>query len=137
MQPSASPLAGAAYAQPVPATLPPDQFLDLLGRLPPGIDLDQLARETRAYSPWPGSYTTWHGKLLKILGANALATPEAQSIPPGTVMLQKESGTPSLQVATGEGVLALDRLQLEGKKAMNADEFLRGYANIVGDVLGK
>jgi methionyl-tRNA formyltransferase len=95
-----------------------------------------LARETRAYSPWPGSYTTWRGKLLKILEAHALATSEMQDIPAGTVILRKENGTPSLQVATGEGLLVLDRLQLEGKKAMNADEFLRGYANIVGDALG-
>jgi len=97
----------------------------------------RLARETRAYSPWPGSYTTWHGKLLKILASHALATSESQSIPPGTVLLRKEGSTPSLQIATGEGALALDRLQLEGKKAMNADEFLRGYANIVGNVLGE
>src|ERR1700730_11511053 len=82
-----------------------------------------LAREARAYSPWPGSYTTWRGKLLKILAAHAPATPEAQGLPAGTVMLRKENGTPSLQVATGEGVLVLDRLQLEGKKVMNADEF--------------
>ena len=97
----------------------------------------RLAREVRAYTPWPGSYTTWRGKLLKIPAAYALATPEAQSISPGTVILRKESGVPSLKVATGEGALVLDRLQLEGKKAMNADEFLRGYASIVGDVLGE
>ena len=97
----------------------------------------RLAREVRAYSPWPGSYTTWHGKLLKILEAYAFVASEARDIPSGTVMLRKESGTPTLQVATGEGALVLDRLQLEGKKAMNADEFLRGYANIVGDVLGE
>ena len=95
-----------------------------------------LAREARAYSPWPGSYTAWRGKMLKILETRALATTEAQDTAAGTVMLRKENGTTSLQVATGEGVLVLDRLQLEGKKAMNADEFLRGYANIVGDVLG-
>lgn len=97
----------------------------------------RLAREVRAYSPWPGSYTTWRGKLLKILAAYALAVSEPQNIPPGTVMLRKESGAPLLLVTTGEGTLALDRLQLEGKKAMNAGEFLRGYANIVGDVLGE
>ena len=52
-------------------------------------------------------------------------------------MLRKEGSQPSLQVATGEGMLVLERLQLEGKKAMGADEFVRGYGNIVGDVLGK
>ncbi len=95
-----------------------------------------LAREARAYSPWPGFYTTWRGKLLKILAAHAYTTQEAQDIPAGTVILRKENSTPSLQVATSEGALVLDRLQLEGKKAMNSDEFLRGYSNIVGDVLG-
>ena len=97
----------------------------------------RLARETRAYSPWPGSYTTWHGKLLKILESHALTTSEHESILPGTVTLHKEGGAPSLQVMTGEGTLALDRMQLEGKKAMNADEFVRGYGNIVGEVLGE
>ncbi len=97
----------------------------------------RLARETRAYSPWPGSYTTWRGRLLKILASHAPATSEPQSASPGTVLLRKESGTASLQAATGEGTLALDRLQLEGKKAMNADEFVRGYGNIVGEVLGE
>src|ERR1700694_1867370 len=60
-----------------------------------------LAREARAYSPWPGFYTTWRGKLLKILAAHALTTPTAQGTPAGTVMLRKENGTTSLQVATG------------------------------------
>ena len=96
----------------------------------------RLAREARAYSPWPGFYTTWRGKLLKILEARASATETAQVIPAGTVMPRKDNGAPSLSVATGAGILIIDRLQLEGKKAMNSDEFLRGYANIVGDVLG-
>ena len=103
----------------------------------------RLVREVRAYSPWPGSYTTWRGKLLKIIEARALATTgtgdgggeHLQDTPAGTVLLRKETAEPSLQVVTGEGILAIDRLQLEGKKAMSADEFLRGYAQIVGDVL--
>jgi methionyl-tRNA formyltransferase len=97
----------------------------------------RLARETRAYAPWPGSYTTWRGRLLKILEAHALSPQEQQDISPGMVLLHKEGGASSLQAATGEGVLIIDRLQLEGKKAMSADEFVRGYANIVGDVLGE
>jgi hypothetical protein len=48
MQHSASQLAGAVSPPPAPASLPADQFLDLLARLPPTLDLDQLARETRA-----------------------------------------------------------------------------------------
>ena len=104
----------------------------------------RLAREVRAYSPWPGSYTTWRGKLLKILEAHALATTgtgdggggSLQDTPAGTVLLRKETEESSLQVLTGEGMLVIDRLQLEGKKVMSAGEFLRGYAQIVGGVLG-
>ena len=95
-----------------------------------------LAREARAYSPWPGSYTTWHGKLLKIIEAHALATGAEKNMPAGTVMLRKEAGRTSLQVVTGDGALVIDRLQLEGKKALSAEKFLRGNAQIVGDMLG-
>ncbi|MGH2498081.1 MAG: methionyl-tRNA formyltransferase [Ktedonobacteraceae bacterium] len=95
-----------------------------------------LAREARAYSPWPGFYTTWRGKMLKIVECHVLAGESPQDVLAGTVMLRKQNGETLLQVATGEGVLVIERLQLEGKKAMNASEFLRGYANIVGDVLG-
>jgi methionyl-tRNA formyltransferase len=138
---AALPLWIAGELQPQPQNEQEASYTHMLRKEDGAIDWHRpaarLAREVRAYSPWPGSYTTWRGKLLKILGAYALASPEAGDIPPGTVMLHKESGASSLQVATGEGALALDRLQLEGKKAMNADEFLRGYANMVGDVLGE
>ena len=138
---AALPLWVAGELQPQPQNEQEASYTHMLRKEDGAIDWSRsaarLAREVRAYSPWPGSYTTWRGKLLKILRAYARATGEAQDILPGTVMLRKESGAPSLQVATGEGVLVLDRLQLEGKKAMNADEFLRGYANIVGDVLGE
>jgi methionyl-tRNA formyltransferase len=137
----ALPLWVAGALQPQPQNEQEASYTHMLRKEDGAIDWQRaatrLAREVRAYSPWPGSYTTWRGKLLKILEARALATSEAQDVPRGTVMLRRESGQPSLQVATGEGALALDRLQLEGKKAMSADEFLRGYATIVGDILGQ
>jgi methionyl-tRNA formyltransferase len=50
--------------------------------------------------------------------------------------MRKEAGQSTLLVTTGQGMLAVERLQLEGKKAMSAEEFLRGYPHIVGDNLG-
>jgi len=97
---------------------------------------DLLARQVRAYTPWPTAYTTWRSKLVKIVSAHALVSETQKDAPVGIVMLRKEDGEPSLQVVTGEGMLVIDRLQLEGKKAMSAGEFLRGYPQIVGDVLG-
>src|SRR5712692_6102071 len=60
----------------------------------------RLAREVRAYLPWPSSYTTWRGKLLKIIEAHALATTGSghgggeplQDTPVGTVLQRKETG---------------------------------------------
>lgn len=95
-----------------------------------------LARQARAYTPWPGLYTTWRGKLLKIVECHAMAAEVAQVHAPGTVVLRGERGTTLLMVATGEGALVIDRLQVEGKRAMSSDEFLRGYGQIAGDMLG-
>lgn len=95
-----------------------------------------LAREVRAYSPWPSAYTYWRGKLLKIVAAHALALEPGAEVVPGTVTLRKEAGHSMLAIVTGSGFLDVERLQLEGKKAMSAEEFLRGYPQIVGDVLG-
>lgn len=95
-----------------------------------------LARTVRAFTPWPSAYTYWHNKLLKIVSAHAVATEAGEEAKPGKVGLRKEHGRQVLSVATADGLLVVEHLQLEGKKAMSADEFLRGYPQIVGDVLG-
>jgi methionyl-tRNA formyltransferase len=100
-----------------------------------------LARQVRAYMPWPGSYTFWHGKMLKIIAAHAYDVEIAHSVP-GTVLVREEAGhqgkkaTPLLTIVTGSGLLVVTQLQLEGKRVMSAEEFLRGYGQIVGEVLG-
>ena len=95
-----------------------------------------LAREVRAYNPWPSAYTYWHGRLLKLLSAHAETLEPGAEVAPGTVTLHKEAGHQVLAIVTGSGLLDVDTLQLEGKKAMSAEEFVRGYPQIVGDVLG-
>jgi methionyl-tRNA formyltransferase len=96
-----------------------------------------LAREVRAYIPWPGSYTHWRGKLLKIITARPLPLEPDSQVMPGTVsLLRDEAGRQLLAVVTGAGRLLVERLQLEGRKAMSAEEFVRGYPQIVGEVLG-
>ncbi len=98
-----------------------------------------LARQVRAYTPWPGSYTHWNGKLLKILEAHPLSVEVetlAQTVQPGLVSTREEVGHSVLAVVTGAGFLIVTRIQLEGKKAMSAEEFLRGYGQIAGNVLG-
>lgn len=95
-----------------------------------------IVRAVRAYTPWPSAYTYWHGKLLKIISAQPLHV-EVDSLTPGKVSVHSEAGRQCLCIATGSGLLLVRELQLEGKRAMSAEEFLRGYAQIVGQVLGK
>ncbi|GAC1379913.1 MAG: methionyl-tRNA formyltransferase [Ktedonobacteraceae bacterium] len=94
-----------------------------------------LARKVRAYTPWPGAYSRWRGKLLKILSAQAITFEVSEPIAPGTVNMREEAGHKMLAIMTGAGLLGVKQLQLEGRKAMSAEEFLRGYTQIVGEVL--
>ena len=94
-----------------------------------------IARMVRAYTPWPGAYTHWRGKLLKIVAAHAITLEPDTNIVPGTVTVRDEAGHAVLAIVTGAGFLIVKHLQLEGKKAMSAEEFLHGYAQIVGEVL--
>jgi methionyl-tRNA formyltransferase len=94
-----------------------------------------LGRQIRAFMPWPGSYTFWRGKMLKIITAYPSDVETAHSVP-GTALVREEAGHQVLSVVTGSGLLVIKQLQLEGKRAMNAEEFLRGYGQIAGQVLG-
>jgi methionyl-tRNA formyltransferase len=96
----------------------------------------EIERRLRAFQPWPGLYTTWSGRTLKLLSAKV--GPVADGGYPGVVRgLLDSTGTDSgLIVGTGSGTLGVHRLQLEGKRAMTAGEFARGNAGIVGATLG-
>jgi methionyl-tRNA formyltransferase len=105
------------------------------------IDWEQpavvLAHKVRAYTPWPGAYTHWRNKLLKIVSAHAIAMEPGEAVQAGTVIQRKEAGHDVLAIVTGQGLLAVKQVQLEGKRAMSAEEFLRGYPQIAGEVLGE
>ena len=94
----------------------------------------EISRRVRAFYPWPGCYTSWQGKLLKILEAVALH--EGKDLTPGKVV-PLASGQPAVVgVETGDGVLGLLRVQLEGKRALTAAEFFLGQRAFLGSTLG-
>ena len=95
-----------------------------------------LERQIRAYTPWPSAYTYWKGRRLKIIAAHVRDVMPAPPLPPGYAFEREEAGHQYLAVVTGSGILVVRHLQLEGKKAMSAEEFLRGYSQIIGQVLG-
>ena len=96
---------------------------------------DVLARTVRAFTPWPGAYTNWGNRLLKIISAHTVQSDTGSKARVGMVSLRQENGLQTLAVATGSGFLIIEKLQLEGKKVMSVDEFLRGYSHIVGEAL--
>jgi len=94
----------------------------------------EVERHVRAYDPWPGTFTFWEDQRLSIIGA--LATSGPADAPPGAVLrVERVAQRPALIIATGSGQLAAFRLQLEGRKALDADEFVRGRREIVGNRL--
>jgi methionyl-tRNA formyltransferase len=94
---------------------------------------DSIGRRVRAFQPWPGAFTHWQRKQLKILEAVPLF--EKETFEAGRVIeLSKEAGT-SFGVAAVKGVVGVRKIQMEGKRAMSAEEFLRGQPGILGAVL--
>ena len=97
------------------------------------LPAETLDREVRAYSPWPGSYTTLKGRRLKVHRAAALAI--QSEAPPGTVVGLAEPFL--VGVSAGVGILALRSIQLEGKREVATGEFLRGHRDFLGSKLGQ
>ena len=84
----------------------------------------------RGMNPWPSAYTSMDGKGLKLWDADVL-TEDADGEYGEIVEVTKNS----IIVKTGEGCLAIKELQLEGKKRMPVDAFIRGYEVKVGTIL--
>jgi methionyl-tRNA formyltransferase len=77
----------------------------------------------RGLDPWPGGFTLWRGKRLKLFGCYPLSI--STQARPGTVIAANEGG---LQVACGKGVVLIKTLQLEGRRSLPVADFLRGYS---------
>ncbi len=96
------------------------------GRIDWTQDAAAIARRIRAFDPWPSTFSTLNGAILKILRAES----GPGSGLPGTVVDDK------MTVACGSGALRLTRVQLAGRAAMDADAFLRGHKIALGASLG-
>jgi methionyl-tRNA formyltransferase len=108
----------------------------LLERADGEIDWSQpaseIARKVRAFHPWPGAFTTWNKKILKVIEAQSSSASTSDYVP-GSV-IQTDDRRP--EVVTGNGALTLQTIQLEGRKAVAASEFILGYQDFVGSRLG-
>ena len=89
----------------------------------------EIERMVRAFNPWPVAHTQYENANLRIWGAEAIPGPAGS---PGTVMA---AGREGINVATGDGLLRITRLQMPGKRAMNAADFINAN-QIEGVLLG-
>jgi len=96
----------------------------------PALD---LWRRVRAFDPWPGCYTLWHGKRLKL--GKVVPLYGEKSGEPGKVIALSPPAPATVGVETGDGVLGLLRVQLEGKREMAAADFVRGQRDFIGSLL--
>jgi methionyl-tRNA formyltransferase len=86
-----------------------------------------LARQVRAYQPWPGAYTLWQGQTIKVQRASAGPgeTSEIHPFHPGQFV--RFTGLPA--ICTAQGLLVLEELQPAGKRSMTGKDFLLGAKN--------
>ena len=90
-----------------------------------------LERLVRGMNPWPSAYTFLNNKTLKVWKCSIESGSCGKDVP-GTITDVDKKG---IHVACGEGTLILEEVQLEGKKRMETDAFLRGYHVTAGTVL--
>ncbi|MYD11390.1 MAG: methionyl-tRNA formyltransferase, partial [Chloroflexi bacterium] len=87
----------------------------------PAVEIDRLVR---AFTPWPGAFTAWNGKQLKIVAGRA----EEGQAPAG----QAAEINGMLAIGTGAGLYLPTALQLAGKKPLPAADFVNGYRDFLG-----
>jgi methionyl-tRNA formyltransferase len=91
----------------------------------------EIDRQVRAFNPWPGAFTKWGDRLLKIYkGEVRERAPEGKS---GTAVWV---GSDFIEVAAGKDSYLIREVQLEGRKKMTIREFLSGHSIPVGTVFG-
>ncbi len=107
------------------------------GRMDFTRSAEELYDRLRGFQPWPGAFTSFKGKMLRVHRAQPLH--DALSFGPGEIAVERSR----LFVGCGKGkehidtMLELIEVQLEGKRPMSAQEFINGYRPKSGDHLGQ
>ncbi|HUS49951.1 MAG TPA: methionyl-tRNA formyltransferase [Candidatus Paceibacterota bacterium] len=92
---------------------------------------DEIERQIRAFYPWPGTFTFWNKKRLKILEADVSKPSDNKNYSLGETFFSDKK----LLVSCGRNFLIIKKLQLEGKRTTNAEEFLKGHSDFIGAIL--
>jgi len=92
-------------------------------------DAHELERRIRALNPWPGTFTFWRGKRLKVLAATIIPIEMDKAQAPGTIQVSEER----LYAACGRGFIQITKVQPEGRQPQNSSDFLRGHHLTTGE----
>jgi len=99
------------------------------GRIDWNESSEVIGKKVRAFYPWPGTFTFWDDRLVKII--EAVSEKRTMGNKNGEAIISDSK----LFVQTGKGSLEILKLQLEGKKIQTAQAFIGGYKKISGSVL--
>jgi methionyl-tRNA formyltransferase len=111
------PTVGITYAEKINKTEARIQWQQTAG---------QISRQVRAFNPRPIAETRMNGQQLRIWDAESVDSHFAKpgnDAPPGTILAATQEG---IDVACGNGILRVHKLQLHGRNPLSAQEFLRG-----------
>ena len=109
------------------ATLAP-KLIRPLGRIQWSKSAAEILNLVRGVTPWPGAYTDYNGKMLKVLNAE-VSNKDAAGREPGEAMEVSKSG---ILVATGKNGLLVKQVHLQNAKPMDAYSFVVGHDLEVG-----
>jgi methionyl-tRNA formyltransferase len=95
------------------------------------LSAESIQNRIRGLDPWPGAFTFWRGKRLRLWEAEVKGPGSGGK--PGDVLSVGDEG---VTVRAGGGTLRLKSVQLEGGRRMRVEEFLRGHKMAPGENLG-
>lgn len=93
----------------------------------------RIERQIRACRPWPGTFTHWKDKTIKIIEGSVVDHKAISSYPPGTVVSFMDD---KYVISTGDGAIGVNMIQLEGRSVMSASSFALGHKDFTGSQLG-
>ena len=90
----------------------------------------EIERQIRAFNPWPSSFCKYNGETLKIWKASI--SEQEKRYPLGKTLLAPYD---KIAVQTKQDYLIIEKLQLEGKKIISSEDFLKGHQDLIGTIL--
>jgi len=90
---------------------------------------EKIDAQIRALNPWPGTYSIFNGKSIKILEAETIKTDE--KLPTGKVFKINND----IVIKCGVNALKIKTIQIESKKPIDIKSFINGYPNFINSIL--